>query len=93
MLQETKEIDADSYILLQLHGLIQPDDQQKVFKEHFIESSQKYATKIILANKIAESSITIDQVTVVIDSGYAKEARYDPVRKITTIDTEFISRA
>lgn len=58
-----------------------------------MEETQKYAFKIIVANKIAESSITIDGVTVVIDSGLAKEASFDPIRKITTIDTEKISRA
>jgi ATP-dependent helicase HrpB len=65
----------------------------KVFKEYFNEETQKYMTKIILATKIAESSITIDGVTVVIDTGLAKEASYDPVRQITSIDTEFISKA
>ena len=58
--------------------MITPEDQKKVFDDHFVEETQKYATKIIVANKIAESSITINGVTVVIDTGLAKEASYDP---------------
>ena len=88
-----KDFVPSEYVILPLHGMITPEEQQKVFEPHFVESLDKYATKIILANKIAESSITIDGVTVVIDTGLAKEATYDPVRKITTIETEFISRA
>jgi HrpA-like RNA helicase len=65
----------------------------KVFEEQFNDQTQRYMTKIVLATKIAESSVTINGVTVVIDTGLAKEASYDPVRKITTIDTELISKA
>ena len=86
------ELSAD-YKILPLHGLIDQEDQMKVFKEHYNEKTRKYVTKIILSTKIAESSITIDGVTVVIDTGLAKEANYDPIKKITTIDTEFISKA
>jgi len=50
-------------------------------------------TKIVISNKLAESSITINGVTVVIDTGLAKEAIYDPIRKITTLDSDFISKA
>ncbi len=49
--------------------------------------------KIIVATNIAETSITIDGVTLVIDSGLARRAGYDPEHGINTLLVEKISRA
>ncbi|MDP9292315.1 MAG: ATP-dependent helicase HrpB [Verrucomicrobiota bacterium] len=49
--------------------------------------------KVVVATNVAETSLTIDGVRVVIDSGVAKIARYDPNRGINTLLVEKISRA
>ena len=41
----------------------------------------------------AETSITVDDVTHVIDSGYMKEIRYNPATDLSTLSEVFISRA
>ncbi|MBV8815446.1 MAG: ATP-dependent helicase HrpB [Verrucomicrobia bacterium] len=49
--------------------------------------------KVVVSTNVAETSLTIDGITLVIDSGLAKIARYDPHRGINTLITEKISRA
>lgn len=49
--------------------------------------------RIILATNVAETSITIDGVTAVIDSGLARESAYDPRRGVETLLVRPISRA
>ena len=49
--------------------------------------------KVVVATNVAETSITIDGIRVVIDSGLARIARYDPNRGIDTLLIERISRA
>jgi ATP-dependent helicase HrpB len=49
--------------------------------------------KIIVSTNVAETSLTIDGVTAVIDSGLARVARFDPVRGINTLLVEKISVA
>lgn len=49
--------------------------------------------KVVLATNVAETSITIDDVTVVIDSGRAKEMRHDPDRGIMRLAEDWISQA
>ncbi|HXQ80290.1 MAG TPA: ATP-dependent helicase HrpB [Opitutaceae bacterium] len=49
--------------------------------------------KIIVSTNVAETSLTIDGVTAVIDSGLARIARFDPVRGINTLLVEKISAA
>jgi ATP-dependent helicase HrpB len=49
--------------------------------------------KVILATSIAETSLTIDGVRIVIDSGLARRARYDRAAGSTRLVTERVSRA
>jgi ATP-dependent helicase HrpB len=49
--------------------------------------------KIIVATNVAETSLTIDGVRTVVDSGLARVASYDPRRGIDTLHIQKISRA
>ncbi len=49
--------------------------------------------KIVLATSIAETSLTIEGVRVVIDSGLARLPRYEPDRGLTRLETVRVSRA
>ncbi|WP_249679620.1 ATP-dependent helicase HrpB [Pseudomonas abieticivorans] len=49
--------------------------------------------KIVLATNIAETSLTIDGVRVVVDAGLARVPRFDPGNGMTRLDTQRISRA
>eukprot|EP00940_MAST-03C_sp_MAST-3C-sp2_P001652 g1652.t1 len=69
-------------VVLPLHGGLDKDEQRKVFDP----MGDGKRRKIVVATNIAETSITIDGVGVVIDSGYAKTAMYD-ARKDATVLT------
>ena len=49
--------------------------------------------KVVLATSIAETSITIDGVTIVIDSGLQRQPAYEPATGITRLETVKVSRA
>lgn len=71
-----------------LHGKMQAIDQRKVF-QHLPQNVRK----IILATNIAETSITIDDVVYVIDSGKCKEKTYDPVTGAHSLSSTWISKS
>src|SRR5262249_12530401 len=58
-----------------------------------IEPAPRGVRKIVLATAIAETSLTIDGVRVVIDSGLMRRARFDPRTGMTRLITERVSRA
>lgn len=49
--------------------------------------------KLVLATAIAETSLTIDGVRIVVDAGYARRPRFDPGSAMTRLVTERVSRA
>jgi ATP-dependent helicase HrpB len=49
--------------------------------------------KVVLATNIAETSLTIPGVRVVVDSGLMRRARFDPVTGMSRLETQRISRA
>jgi ATP-dependent helicase HrpB len=69
-----------------LHGELPPAEQDAA-----VTPGGK--RKVIVSTNVAETSLTIDGVRVVIDSGLARVARFDPHRGINTLLIEKISRA
>src|SRR5262249_11134578 len=78
--------ESKGYILLPLHGELPPRDQDAAVARY-------QQPKVVVATNVAETSITIDGVRLVIDSGLARIARYDPNRGINTLRVERISRS
>ncbi len=52
-----------------------------------------HGRKLVLATAIAETSLTITDIRVVVDAGRARRARYDPGSGMTRLVTEPVSRA
>ena len=74
--------------MLPLHGSLPPDEQRRVFLR-----PPPGVTKIVLATNVAETSITIDDVTFVVDTGRAKLLTYDPTSRLASLDDVLISEA
>ena len=49
--------------------------------------------QVIFATNVAETSITVPNITVVVDSGVCKEQRFDPVRKVTVLKIGKVSQS
>lgn len=75
-------------LLCPLHGELELSAQRAA-----IEPAPAGKRKVVLATNIAETSLTIDGVRVVIDAGLARVPRFDPGSGMTRLDTQRISRA
>jgi ATP-dependent helicase HrpB len=71
--------------ILPLHGGLDGDEQEAAIRP-------SRARRVILATNIAETTLTVPDVTCVIDTGLHKLARYDPERAIDSLDTERVSQ-
>ena len=77
--------DAD---LHRLHGSLDPAAQRAA-----IAAPPPGRRKIVLATSIAETSLTLDGVRIVVDSGLARRPRYDRAAGLTRLVTERASQA
>ena len=75
-------------LLCPLHGELDLSAQRAA-----IEPAPAGLRKVVLATNIAETSLTIDGVRVVVDAGLARVPRFDPNSGMTRLDTQRISRA
>jgi ATP-dependent helicase HrpB len=73
-------------LVVPLHGSLSGDEQ-------FAALRPSPKRKIVVATNIAETSLTIDGVTTVIDSGLARVAGFDPQRGMDRLELKRISRA
>ena len=74
--------------LHRLHGTLDPAAQRAA-----IGPEPDARRKLVLATAIAETSLTIDGVEAVVDSGLARRPRYDRAAGMTRLSTERVSQA
>ena len=74
--------------VLALHGELPIEQQARV-----LQPDEHGRRRVVLATNVAESSVTLPGVRVVIDSGLAREPFYDPNSGFTRLETASISQA
>lgn len=79
---------GNNFSLFLLHSSMKTEDQKNVFRP-----VMQGTRKIILSTNIAESSITIDDVVFVIDSGREKQKSYDAISHSSSLRVQWISKA
>ncbi len=78
----------DTVVLHRLHGQVDPAAQRAALKR-----PAPGTRKLVLASAIAETSVTVDDVRIVVDAGLARRPRYDVGAGLTRLVTERASRA
>ncbi|MDQ8698999.1 ATP-dependent helicase HrpB [Hyphomicrobium sp. LHD-15] len=83
-----ERIDPATTILAPLYGALDRREQDQA-----IEPAPPGKRKVVLATSIAETSLTIEGVRVVVDCGTARVPRFDPDVGVTRLQTVRVSRA
>ncbi|KAI5840146.1 DEAH box polypeptide 36 [Tricharina praecox] len=78
----------NNWLIYPLHSTIASEDQEQAFL-----IPPPGMRKIVLATNIAETGITIPDVTAVIDTGKHKEMRFDEKRQLSRLIETFVSQA
>lgn len=74
--------------ILPLHASLETREQKRVFA-----SAPRGKRKVVVATNVAETSITIDDIVAVIDSGKVKETSFDPQNSMRKLEETWASRA
>jgi ATP-dependent helicase HrpB len=86
--QLKERIDDPSVDVVALYGALEGREQDRA-----ISPSPAGKRKVVLATSIAETSLTIEGVRIVVDSGLARVPRYEPDVALTRLETVRVSRA
>ena len=73
-----------------LYSGIKPEIQEKIFSKRDPETDNRM---IVVSTNVAETSLTIPNIRIVIDSGREKRKVFDSASSVSSIETGFISRA
>ncbi len=68
-------------------------DLDRAAQDRAITPDPEGRRRVVLATSIAETSLTIEGVTTVVDSGWSRIPRFDPNSGLTRLDTVRVSRA
>uniref|UniRef100_A0A1B6KUX6 RNA helicase n=1 Tax=Graphocephala atropunctata TaxID=36148 RepID=A0A1B6KUX6_9HEMI len=79
---------ASHFMVVPAHSRLSSEDQKRIF-----ERPTGGRRKVILSTNIAETSLTIDDVVYVIDSGAVKEERMDLKSGLVCLDNQWVSQA
>jgi ATP-dependent helicase HrpB len=84
----SESINPNEVALIPLYGGLTPEAQSKV-----LQKDAKNRRKVIFSTNIAETSLTIEGIHIVIDSGLVRHAAYDASSGMTRMLTQNISQA
>jgi ATP-dependent helicase HrpB len=79
---------ADFVDIVELHGSLSPAEQDRALRP-----AANGRRNVVLATSIAETSVTLPGVTVVVDGGLDRHARFDPRRGLGGLVTVPVSKA
>ena len=79
---------GDDAVIVPLHGNLTAEQQDRALR-----ADERGRRKVILATSIAETSLTIDGVRVVVDSGLSRVPRFSARTGMTRLETVRVSRA
>jgi ATP-dependent helicase HrpB len=71
-----------------LYGQLTPEEQDRA-----VQPAPKGRRKVVLATSIAETSLTIEGVRIVVDSGLRRAPAYEPATGLSVLETRKVSRA
>ena len=83
-----ERVDDPATDIVALYGALEAEVQDRA-----IAPAARGRRKVVLATAIAETSLTIEGVRVVVDSGLARVPRYEPDVGLTRLETVRVSRA
>ncbi len=79
--------DLKDFAIHPLYGVLPQSEQYKA-----IMPNKNGKRKIVLATSIAETSLTIEGIKIVVDTGYGKISRFDPKSGLSRLETVQISK-
>jgi ATP-dependent helicase HrpB len=82
------DLEGPGLEVLMLYGDLAADEQDAVLRGH-----RPDRRRIVLATNIAETSVTIPGVTVVVDGGLARRSRFDPLTGMSRLEVMRIARS
>lgn len=83
----TRRFSGDAVAVLPLHSALSSAEQRRVFQV------RRGVRKVVVATNIAETSLTLEDVVFVVDTGRQKCRQYNPKRGLTSLEEEWVSRA
>nr|XP_019046467.1 DEAH box polypeptide 36 [Kwoniella bestiolae CBS 10118]OCF25397.1 DEAH box polypeptide 36 [Kwoniella bestiolae CBS 10118] len=87
-LQSHPAFGSNEFVVYPLHSTISSEGQSAVF-----DIPPKGVRKIVISTNIAETGVTIPDITCVIDSGKHREMRYDEKRQLSRLVETYIARS
>lgn len=88
LLQAHRDFGTKAFQIFPLHSSITSEDQSLVF-----EMPPRGVRKVVISTNIAETGITIPDITCVIDSGKHREMRFDEKRQMSKLIECFVARS
>jgi len=87
-LESSPRLKSANLWILPLHGSLPSSEQARVF-----ERPPKGMRKVVLSTNVAETSVTVEDVVCVVDSGKMREMGFDPTRGLASLQEAWVSQA
>ncbi|MBI2451425.1 MAG: ATP-dependent RNA helicase [Parcubacteria group bacterium] len=87
VIEKLEKLNLSDFVVIPVYAALPPEEQQKIF------ASYKGKRKVVVATNIAETSITVDGIVYVVDSGLIKQSNFHPESGIQSLDVVKHSQA